>query len=909
MSTVAKKSLPALEELKPGKQWVGYDQNKKPLEIGKGTGAEADNPDTWATYEQAVKYLRTHRQLLKGLGREFIKEQGISGVDLDHCVDEQGNVSEWALYVIRKLNSYTEYSPSGKGLHIWVRGSLPENINADIKADRDDRIEAYDCKRYFTITGRHFPDTPTTLEQRQSEITALYEEVQEKRAKAKNPIPHNQPRYQHTTSGDTPYGLGALENECRELATTPQGGRNTQLNLSAFKMGQLVGGNALGRSTAENALYDASLRTGLDEKEIEDTLRGALEAGTREPRFVPVKEPIYIPTEQEKTSHTNANGHKPEIPLPSVDETSLPTIFIGDQLRNTAHESLQALTLAEKQNPMLFIQSAQIKRIGRDEKHTPIIMDMGEPELRHVLTNAANYYRLKEKNGEFIQVAVSPPKDAVQDILAMKPDEWPFPPLEALVQTPIIRPNGTVLDTPGYDQATGIYYMPQEGLNLDLIPPHPTHEEVKAAAAFITGFIQDFPFEGRADHANTVGLLLSTVTRQMFKHVPLALIDATKQGTGKGLLTDMIALIATGKSSAAITQTSSDEEWDKRITALLMEGASLITVDNIEGVLRSPILAKVLTSDYHKSRVLGFSKNVTVPQRAVWIANGNNIQLGGDIPRRSYRIRLISQISDPWTREDFKYPDLDQAVLENRGKIISALLIIARGWFEAGQPQPTKKLAKLATFSRWVEVIGGILSYAGIDGFLENITELHKEADVDGNAWAIFLETWQNILGDKEYKTSELIEKLNAHKDLAEVLPEPLGSMFLKEDKSLSRKLGRALSKKNGTPYGLQNLRIVQGIESHSKVATFKVAGYAGYAVSNLSLRMCEKSEELDTNKKEGSIEIFHIEGGGKLTPQIPHTPQTDDPGLCSVCKAEVEYYTPTGVPYCSKHYRPEVSA
>src|SRR6266702_3542733 len=510
MSTVAKKSLPALEELKPGKQWVGYDQNKKPLEIGKGTGAEADNPDTWATYEQAVKYLRTHRQLLKGLGREFIKEQGISGVDLDHCVDEQGNVSEWALYVIRKLNSYTEYSPSGKGLHIWVRGSLPENINADIKADRDDRIEAYDCKRYFTITGRHFPDTPTTLEQRQSEITALYEEVQEKRA------------------------------------------------------------------TAENALYDASLRTGLDEKEIEDTLRGALEAGTREPRFVPVKEPIYIPTEQEKTSHTNANGHKPEIPLPSVDETSLPTIFIGDQLRNTAHESLQALTLAEKQNPMLFIQSAQIKRIGRDEKHTPIIMDMGEPELRHVLTNAANYYRLKEKNGEFIQVAVSPPKDAVQDILAMKPDEWPFPPLEALVQTPIIRPNGTVLDTPGYDQATGIYYMPQEGLNLDLIPPHPTHEEVKAAAAFITGFIQDFPFEGRADHANTVGLLLSTVTRQMFKHVPLALIDATKQGTGKGLLTDMIALIATGKSSAAITQTSSDEEWDKRITALLMEGASLI---------------------------------------------------------------------------------------------------------------------------------------------------------------------------------------------------------------------------------------------------------------------------------------------------------------------------------------------
>src|SRR5690348_2622085 len=92
------------------------------------------------------------------------------------------------------------------------------------------------------------------------------------------------------------------------------------------------------------------------------------------------------------------------------------------------------------------------------------------------------------------------------------------------------------------------------------------------------------------------------------RHVPLALIDATKQGVGKGLMTDLMAIIATGRTAASITQCSSDEEWDKKLTALLMSGATMIPIDNVEGTLRSPILSKILTSDYHNGRILGLSK-------------------------------------------------------------------------------------------------------------------------------------------------------------------------------------------------------------------------------------------------------------------------------------------------------------
>ena len=158
---------------------------------------------------------------------------------------------------------------------------------------------------------------------------------------------------------------------------------------------------------------------------------------------------------------------------------------------------------------------------------------------------------------------------------------------------------------------------------------------------------------------------------------------------------------------------------EKKLTALLMSGTTMITIDNVEGTLRSPILSKILTSDYHNRRILGLSKMMLVPQRAIWIANGNNIHLGGDMPRRCYRIRLATKVSEPWKLEDFTYPDLLKTVQNRRGEIIAALLTLVRGWFAAGQPKPRKSLRKLGTFTQWVEVTGGILAFAGIEGFLE----------------------------------------------------------------------------------------------------------------------------------------------------------------------------------------------
>jgi putative DNA primase/helicase len=171
-SNEAAGGIPA--ELEKIPQWVGWKAEQRPGEekarkVPKnprtGRNAATNKPETWATYEQAQAAVK--RNHLNGLGFVFTKEAGIAGVDLDGCIDESGRMAEWAQATIDQLDSYTELSPSGRGVHILVRGSVPAGLKTS-------QVEIYDCGRFFTITGKHLPTTPTSIQARQDELTALY---------------------------------------------------------------------------------------------------------------------------------------------------------------------------------------------------------------------------------------------------------------------------------------------------------------------------------------------------------------------------------------------------------------------------------------------------------------------------------------------------------------------------------------------------------------------------------------------------------------------------------------------------------------------------------------------------------------------------------------------------------------
>ena len=83
------------------------------------------------------------------------------------------------------------------------------------------------------------------------------------------------------------YLQAALDAEASAVAGAGQGGRNDQLNLSAFALGRLVGGGALDRDRAEEALTRAAKDACLDARRITPTLRRALDAGALQPREIP----------------------------------------------------------------------------------------------------------------------------------------------------------------------------------------------------------------------------------------------------------------------------------------------------------------------------------------------------------------------------------------------------------------------------------------------------------------------------------------------------------------------------------------------------------------------------------------------------------------------------------------------
>jgi hypothetical protein len=344
--------------------------------------------------------------------------------------------------------------------------------------------------------------------------------------------------------------------------------------------------------------------------------------------------------------------------------------------------------------------------------------------------------------------------------------------------------------------------------------------------ALIDEAIGDFPYDTQASRANAFAALLTPIVRPTFDGpVPLALIDAPQQGTGKTLLSSVIAVVATGRPAAATPAPNNDEEWRKRITALLMGGSSVILIDNLDGQLDSPSLASALTSTTWRDRILGHSEMTNIPQRATWLATGNNIRLGGDMGRRCYSIRLDAKLSEPWRGREFKHPDLLAWSRDNRERLIAALLTIARGWFV--RVQPSSQSPKIGSFESWSSTIGGILGFAGVPGFLGNLDALYAGADDETAEWETFLRELYGIFGGRAFTTKEVAAQTALSSVLCDSLPGDLGDAWTKRTQGVSfnKRLGRALRKRldrrhgsdqyrvevAGTAHGTQQWRVAKG--------------------------------------------------------------------------------------------------
>jgi primase-polymerase (primpol)-like protein len=172
---------PDKQNMRDLRQWLCWRQEERegkptkvPYSPATGQRASSTNPETWTGYQEALRACKD--QGYGGIGFVFTPEDEFCGVDLDRCLNpETGEMEGWAQEVIGELDSYTEISPSGTGVHILVRGELPEGRN------RKERFEAYDRGRYFTVTGQHLAGTPLSIKSRQEQLRGVVRPCSERR--------------------------------------------------------------------------------------------------------------------------------------------------------------------------------------------------------------------------------------------------------------------------------------------------------------------------------------------------------------------------------------------------------------------------------------------------------------------------------------------------------------------------------------------------------------------------------------------------------------------------------------------------------------------------------------------------------------------------------------------------------
>jgi primase-polymerase (primpol)-like protein len=161
------------EEIDPETGEVDYD--KPPVNARTGGLASSTNPQTWTTYEQAAGAYQ--RGGLDGIGFVLRRDKaagdapGLVAIDLDKCRDpETGTIEPWATSIVHSINTYTEVSPSGRGLRLFLYGKLPGH------GRKRGPYENYEAGRYVTVTGQRIEGAPATIEHRQAELLRVHAE-------------------------------------------------------------------------------------------------------------------------------------------------------------------------------------------------------------------------------------------------------------------------------------------------------------------------------------------------------------------------------------------------------------------------------------------------------------------------------------------------------------------------------------------------------------------------------------------------------------------------------------------------------------------------------------------------------------------------------------------------------------
>lgn len=387
------------------------------------------------------------------------------------------------------------------------------------------------------------------------------------------------------------------------------------------------------------------------------------------------------------------------------------------------------------------------------------IIELTDPALMEAIGRAAAWEKFDARSRKWVLSNV--PATVVR-VYRSRVGGWRLPRLAGIINAPTLRQDGSILDTPGYDETTGLL-LDLSGIEFPAIPDKPTRQDAVAALHLLRDVMVGFSFVTVADRAVAYSAVLTACIRRSLTTAPLHAFTAPTAGTGKSHLVDVASVVASGERASVIAQGKSEEETEKRLASLLLAGALHVAIDNCDMPLGGDFLCQALTQPEVRARILGRSVAPTLPTQALVTATGNNLMLLGDMTRRAVLCSLDAKEERPELRKfDF---DPIARILEDRGRYVVAALTVLRAYHVAGRPCQTQPLG---SFEDWSGLVRGTLLWLGEADPCDTM-EVILATDPSRERLQAVMAQWRLAIGPERVSASEIIERAT------EQMPGPNG--------------------------------------------------------------------------------------------------------------------------------------
>lgn len=414
-------------------------------------------------------------------------------------------------------------------------------------------------------------------------------------------------------------------------------------------------------------------------------------------------------------------------------DSDLPRIELTGNLAKMVEQASAAL--ARENNVFVHKQKIcdLVEESGKDRhgfRVRPYLRETTKNYMMVLLSRCAKWGKSAEEDD---QRTSRPDKDVAAGVLAL--GRWPeIRVLDAIVYTPVVLPNGEILQEEGWCEGPpNLLYVNE--MQLDR-PIHgaPSRTDCAKALALLLDVIEDFPF---AKPEDAKAVWLSAVLTRFAQHaftgkIPMFVAAANTKEAGKGLLVNTAALITDGRPADMMSFTGDNSEDNRVILAHGMQETPTVCVDNIDRgkPLAGGAFESMLTAPAFGARVVGTSKFARIAfATTIWWATGHGLETGGDMARRILRIDIDDRTPNPGQRA-VQHPDLERYVQDHRPLLVRAALTLLSGWYAAGRPKA--KIPKFSNFNEWSAVVRQCVVWCGLPDPHNSVGKVEDDATDSG---------------------------------------------------------------------------------------------------------------------------------------------------------------------------------